>query len=179
MNRAFQIEKLLRRVLISLISMLFSGSVFAHKGEKHEEKKAHVKPSRTEIVLFENLNNEYVKNVKPIFLKSCLDCHGSPVSLRWYYAFPVAKQLMNYDMKESKAHLDMTKDFPFGGHGSPLEDLEAIASVLENESMPPLRYRMMHWSSRITSQERKTIASWIQNGKEALKKISNQNNKEK
>lgn len=33
--------------------------------------------------------------------------------------------------EEPKVHLDMTKDVPFAGHGTPMEDLEAIQSSLE------------------------------------------------
>lgn len=71
-------------------------------------------------------------------------------------------------MKEAKEHLDFTNDFPFQGHGSPKEDLEAIADSMRDESMPPFRYRIMHWKTQLTDQEREMILKWAQNGNKIL-----------
>lgn len=73
--------------------------------------------------------------------------------------------------EEPKVHLDMTKDFPFAGHGTPMEDLEAIQSSLEKGRMPPFRYRAMHWSSRIGTDDLSTIQTWIKNGLTELRSL--------
>lgn len=67
----------------------------------------------------------------------------------------------------------MTNDFLFGGHGSAIDDLEALKRTVDEETMPPFRYKIMHWSSGLTEIEKNKIKDWIQN---SIEKI---NNKEK
>lgn len=73
-------------------------------------------------------------------------------------------------MQEAKVHLDMTKGFPFAGHGTPLEDIDAIGEALSKDSMPPLRYRFMHSSAKVSETERNTIGEWLERSKAALAK---------
>lgn len=136
------------------------------------EKETHVEPAALEKVALEKINEEYLKSVKPIFQTSCMNCHGAAASLPWYNALPGVKQLITYDTTESKEHLDMSKDFPFGGHGdSPTEDLDAIQEALTKGTMPPLRYRVMHWSSAVSGEDLKAVITWIQNSKQELEQI--------
>lgn len=116
----------------------------------------------------EKINNNYLREIKPIFNKKCLDCHGSRRELPWYFALPGAKQLMEYDMREAKEHMDMGNDFPFKGHGTLKDDLEALAKTIKNDKMPPLRYLLLHWDSSLTVEEKQKINIWITN---SLKKI--------
>lgn len=73
-------------------------------------------------------------------------------------------------MREAKKHMDMRKDFPFLGHGTPLEDLEAIEVILKDGSMPPWRYRIIHRGSKLTKDEIEAIRAWIDEGRGLLKK---------
>lgn len=153
---------------------LIAVSALAHKGEHHGDQKKEEEPvdaSSLEAKLLQKLNEEYVANVKPIFQRSCMNCHSTNVDYPWYHILPGAKQLIDYDVTEAKVHLDMTKDFPFGGHGTPLEDLEAIQSSLEKGTMPPFRYRAMHWSSRIGTDDLGTIQTWIKTGLAELRSL--------
>lgn len=158
-----------------LVALSFGSFSRAHNGEDHGQsegegsKAAPSAPGEEQILA--TINEAYLNQVKPIFQKSCTDCHSVNSNPPWYYAIPGAKQLMDYDMTESKIHLDMSNDFPFAGHGTPLEDLGAIQKVIEKDQMPPLRYRLLHWSSKITPDELKVIKTWIEFGKEELKKI--------
>lgn len=162
-------------VTLAIVSLYWSVTAFAHSGEHHghEEKKAEV-VSNTEEQTLRKINEEYIAQVKPIFQTSCMNCHGSNTQYPWYHAIPGAKQLIDHDVKESKIHLNMTNDFPFGGHGSPLEDLEAIKKAVDEKTMPPFRYRALHWSSALKPEEIKTIHSWIEKSLQELK-----SNKEK
>jgi hypothetical protein len=82
--------------------------------------------------------------------------------------------MMNHDMEEAKEHLDMTKGFPFAGHGTPKKDLEALKETVKEDSMPPWQYKLMHWDSVLTSGEKKIVNQWIN---ESLNKLSNGGNK--
>lgn len=48
------------------------------------------------------INQEYLKTVKPIFQKSCFDCHGNTTVYPWYYKVPGVKQLIDNDIDEVK-----------------------------------------------------------------------------
>jgi hypothetical protein len=150
----------LTALLLVLIAM---NSAFAHNGH-------HASPTKVSPQALERINLDYVRQVKPIFQKSCFNCHSSSIQYPWYYNLPGAKQLIDHDIKESKEHLDMTNDFPFGGHGSLQEDLEAIETVLKDGSMPPFRYRIMHRSSALNSEELKRVQEWIEKSKQGLVK---------
>lgn len=148
---------------------VFGATAFAHEGKSHKIIGANQPPASTiPDERLKTINETYLKLVKPIFQKSCFDCHSQNPSLPWYYKIPLAHELMEGDMKEAKEHLDMTRDFPFQGHGSPLEDLKAMRKTIEDQIMPPFRYRIMHSRSGLTDEERRTVLMWIDESEKTL-----------
>lgn len=143
---------------------ILATSAFAHKGEMHLAPQA-----KTTGVAEATINRAYVETVKPIFQKSCFDCHSGTVNYPWYYKIPGARQLIDRDIREAKEHLDFSKDFPFGGHGKPLEDLKAIEDAVRDGAMPPFRYWILHREARLSDAERKAILEWVQASKELLR----------
>lgn len=116
------------------------------------------------------IKQEYLRNLKPIFEQKCLMCHAdsSGQTHPLYVVVPPVSWLVAKDLREAKKHMDMTSDFPFQGHGSPKDDLKAIGKVIENGSMPPLKYKFLHWQSGLTAQEKKTVLEWVQNSLDQL-----------
>ncbi|MBX2988838.1 MAG: heme-binding domain-containing protein [Bdellovibrionaceae bacterium] len=149
----------------------YAGILHAHKGEDHIDKEIVSNTlSTNEIPALKAINNEYLQTIKPIFQRSCMNCHGSDTQYPWYYSLPGAKKLIDYDIKESKNHLDMSNNFPFRGHGTPEQDLIAIRDSIQQGTMPPLRYQLLHWSSRIKTEEIHAIQNWV---KSSIEKINN------
>ena len=139
--------------------LLFSANALAHQGEDHsmhKEKEVIVSKNKLDLI-----NESYKEKVSSIFESKCMDCHGALQKMPWYHSLPFAKSIMNEDMSEAKVHLDMRNGFPFQGHGTPKEDLKAISKVIEENEMPPLRYKLMHWSSVITKTEADIIQRWV------------------
>ncbi|MGE4234100.1 MAG: heme-binding domain-containing protein [Bacteriovoracia bacterium] len=134
--------------------------VFAHGGKDHSKHSMHIEKEQDSAEL-KRAREGYLKHIKPIFQKKCMDCHSSNTRYPWYHKLPGVKQMMEADIREAKEHMDMTGDFPFKGHGTPESDLKAIAEALENDSMPPFRYRLMHWDSKLTEEEKKIILEWV------------------
>ncbi|MCH2533418.1 MAG: heme-binding domain-containing protein [Bdellovibrionales bacterium] len=160
---------------ILLVFLLFHFSLYAHKGEDHSKSNNEsLVVSTTQMYKLEEINNKYFSNIKPIFEKKCLDCHGLGSKKPWYYVLPGIKHMMNQDMSEAKKHLDMTNGFPFGGHGSPKEDLQAIKKTVREDSMPPWQYKMMHWNSKLTKKEKMVLNKWID---KSLQILNNGGNK--
>jgi hypothetical protein len=161
--------------------IISSSQIYGHSGEDHESSKSkneiELDDDGFEIVstapskkVLDEINNIYLSNVKKIFSNKCLSCHGVNDSPPWYYHIPGPKQLMDSDMREAKKHMDMSNDFPFGGHGSPVDDLNALSKTIKKGDMPPIQYRVMHWGSKLTESEIKEINSWVKKSKQILNK---------
>ncbi len=116
----------------------------------------------------QQINTAYQQSVKSIFADNCFNCHSDTVEYPCYYKYPIIKQLIDKDIEEAKEHLDMSNDFPFGGHGSPTEDLESLKTTVLDESMPPWRYTLMHRDSVLTEKEKQQIVEWIDNSQKLL-----------
>ena len=74
------------------------------------------------------------------------------------------------DVTEAKKHLDLSQDFPFKGHGSSDEDLKAIAEAVDNGSMPPFRYRILHPDSKLSEADKKKVVGWVDESLKLMKK---------
>lgn len=153
--------------LLALFLFIFSSTTFAHKN--HHAAQTTQVPAKPPNDQLSRINELYKDKVKPIFQKKCFDCHSQNTQYPWYYKIPGARQLIDGDIEEAKEHLDFTNDFPFGGHGVPSEDLEAIGDVAKENSMPPFRYWILHRESSLTNEERRIILEWVDKSRTFLK----------
>jgi hypothetical protein len=142
--------------------MTISSTSLAHNGHHHEHKIQVPKNDHTEMSELTLISSNYLDRIKPIFQKTCFDCHGNQTRFPWYYKIPGIKQLIDSDRAESKEHLDFSNDYPFQGHGTNEEDLKAIADAIRDESMPPITYRILHRDTRISDSEKKLILEWTE-----------------
>jgi len=156
--------------IFTILFTLLSFSSFSHKGIIHKTKdKAKSKTSNKSVEeSYEKINRDYIDNVKVIFANSCFNCHSSSTEYPWYYKFSFAKKVIDTDVEEAKIHLDLTNNFPFKGHGTPLQDLDAIKSSIDEDTMPPLRYKLLHPSSALSDNDKKAVYEWIQRAKKLL-----------
>ncbi len=127
-----------------------------------------VPPLKNVNEIYSKINASFLKKVRPIFKKSCFDCHSNQTTFPWYYNVPGIKQLIDSDIKEAKTHLDFSKGFPFTSHVSPIKDLKGILRSLSEEEMPPQRYLWFHGEKKLTNNESKKIKNWIIKSLEAL-----------
>ncbi len=144
----------------SLLLVFMANYASSHQNN-HQKVPIESKPEETTKDTFKEVNEAYIKSVKPIFQKSCFDCHSSNTQYPWYSNIPGVKQLIRSDVSEAKEHLDMTNDFPFSGHGEPLEDLKAIGKQVDNGEMPPFRYMIIHSESELSETDKKIILEWV------------------
>ncbi len=115
------------------------------------------------------VNELYVQSVRPIMESKCLDCHSGPTHYPWYHVIPGVKQIIDRDIIAARRDVDMSCDFPFLGNATPLEFLGAMRDVMEDGSMPPWRYRVMHPNSALSVEDENRILRWIDRGEEILK----------
>lgn len=149
----------------SIFLLIFLATVHAHEEHHHQAPHKDLEQegqSINEREVWVKINENYLRDIKPIFQRSCFDCHTLETRYPWYYNLPGAKQLIDRDTREAMKHIDMTTDFPFKGHGSPSEDLEEIKKTIIKDTMPPFRYKIMHWRSRLTEEEKQKIIRWVE-----------------
>jgi hypothetical protein len=180
----------MKTLLLIVVIMTTPILIFSHGKETHQTEKPvqeendHQKSEKSNVEDSEmsatqqaennsqktinQINISYQKKVKPIFKKKCFDCHGTITDFPWYYNIPGIKQLMDHDIAEAKEHMDMTNDFPFGGHGSPVSDLNSLRESIVNGTMPILMYRLTHPDSKINQTEQKIVFEWIDNAIKTL-----------
>ena len=156
----------LNTYIATVILTLSPALVWAHGEESHKNEMSKTKIVATQsskittIMIYSEINKIYLTDIRPIFEKKCFDCHADLKNKPWYYKVPGVKQMINKDMVEAKEHMDMHKDFPFISHESPMNDLKSIKKIGIEGGMPPLRYILGHWDSKLTETERKKIISW-------------------
>lgn len=168
-------SRILKGGLFMFALICLGAPLVAHQGKKHlggaaapPAKRDAGRTAGSRRIALQRVNALYVENVRPVFKKKCFDCHGAGNPLPWYSRIPGPKQLIERDIRAAKEHIDMTRDFPFGGHGSPMEDLNSLEKVAEAGTMPPLRYRIMHRGSGLTEDEIRAVRAWVGEGRKLL-----------
>lgn len=137
----------------------------------HGTKTYNKANSQKTMPIYKDINWDYVKRVKPIFKRTCFDCHGDTTKYPWYYKLPLVKQLIDHDIKEAKEHLDFSNDFPFKSHDSPLKDLKEIEEVMEKKEMPPFLYKIMHANSQLKKEDIAIIKNWLKKSIKSLQAV--------
>ncbi|MBI4667371.1 MAG: heme-binding domain-containing protein [Nitrospinae bacterium] len=158
----------LAALAVSAILLFPAPSVYAHGGERHEAAppaQASIPSGRERLAV---INERYIKEVKPIFKRHCFDCHSKMTVYPWYYAIPGAGWLIDRDIRKAREHMDMSADFPFKSHSTPLKDLEAIEKAMNEGTMPPWRYRIMHTDAPLGDTEKAITLRWAAESRKLL-----------
>lgn len=95
--------------------------------------------------------------------KGCDYCHTPAAKLPFYATFPIAKQLMEYDIQHGYKSFNLTgvRESLLDNSAAPQSDLNKIEWVMEHQTMPPTRYTALHWSGHMSEQERGKVLEWI------------------
>lgn len=102
--------------------------------------------------------------VSKILQSSCVDCHSAPdlVAYPFYAKFPIAKDTIARDMLEGQKEFVLTRGQIIGTEPISNIDLAKISTVVEEGSMPPIRYKALHWDASLSREQRQAILSYIQ-----------------
>ena len=77
--------------------------------------------------LYAVVQQEFVK-LEPIWQKACYDCHTDKTDYPWYYKLPFVKGMIDKDIEEARAELDMSKGFPFISQRKPVDDIRKLGA---------------------------------------------------
>ncbi|KFC09265.1 cytochrome c551 peroxidase [Trabulsiella guamensis ATCC 49490] len=95
--------------------------------------------------------------------KGCDYCHTPSAELPFYASFPVAKQLMEYDVQlgYKSFNLEEVRKALIADTPVSQSELNKIEWVMQNQTMPPGRYLSLHWGATVSPEEQADILSWI------------------
>ena len=97
----------------------------------------------------------------PTLMTSCVDCHTQRIRKPIYMKIPPASWLIADHIEEARSDFDMENEL-FRENASPsLHILEEMTEVLEEGSMPPFSYKLLHWDAGLSPEEREVLESWI------------------
>ena len=109
------------------------------------------------------LNGTQSENVANILkANECLVCHSTDGEKPFYAVGPAAA-LIEEDMRVGYRFIDLdvvVKQLESGGDVSEV-DLMKIRQSLIGNTMPPLKYKMIHWVSNLNGEERAVLSSWV------------------
>lgn len=101
--------------------------------------------------------------VAAIFETKCMDCHSTKGELPFYAKLPLVQSWISEHIEEGLEEFDLEKEFFESEPGNYSgRTLRHIREVIEDNSMPLVSYRVLHWGSNITPSERALILDWLQ-----------------
>ena len=96
------------------------------------------------------------KAVAAIPESKCVVCHTAGAELPYYAGLPVASGMMQADIENAREYLDWNEQAPDSEVA-----LAKLERVVEDGSMPPLKYKLAHWDAGLTADETAALLAWI------------------
>jgi cytochrome c peroxidase len=116
--------------------------------------------------------------VEKIFRAKCMDCHSDETNYPWYFNLPVAKDIIQADIRKGKAYLHLQEDlFDYKNEKDiPKHVIARLEKEIRRDNMPPIQYKLAHWDKIVNPDEKQQILRWLSklNGKfyEPLKAVT-------
>jgi cytochrome c peroxidase len=127
------------------------------------------RPDRSVEMQLASIRDPYFKKAAPILQANCAHCHAQGTRRPFYAGFPIASGLIDKDIREGLAR------FNFGGRlqgeGKDFSEIELarLEHVLQDGSMPPLRYVALHWNAHLSQEESDALLVWLRHQRMALR----------
>jgi hypothetical protein len=149
---------------------LAAAAVFYLSAQASQHPPASPEPSLQRQAAVTHINADYQALIKPIFQAKCFDCHSHQSHYPFYYRLPVARGVIDKDIRQALKHMDLSQGFPFKNQAEPEKDLDTLHDTVSDDAMPPLLYKLAHWGSGLRDGEKAAILRWADEGKSALLK---------
>ena len=101
-------------------------------------------------------------SVSGIVQDKCMACHSRGYDLPFYAKIPGISGIIEKDYRDGIRAMDLNqelvqrKDRPVGE-----TVLAKMEWVILNDTMPPAKFAVVHWGSRLSDQDKKDILTWV------------------
>ena len=106
---------------------------------------------------------EKFQEVADIVLDKCMACHSRNYDLPFYAKIPGIRQIIEQDYRDGLRAMDLNQELVEAAKDRPVGEV-AVAKmewVILNDTMPPAKFTVVHWGSRLTDKDRETILHWV------------------
>ncbi len=118
-------------------------------------------------------NSSQFSQVSFILQNKCVDCHSPNMTdYPFYFKLPIASSIIAHDIHNAQSHFFVTKNELIGKEKFSALQLNKLQRVVLADAMPPNRYKLLHWNSFLTDNDRKVILTWIDSQKNTTQLIS-------
>jgi hypothetical protein len=98
-------------------------------------------------------------DIKAVLERSCFNCHSNKTTWPWYSAIAPVSWLVAGDVKEGRRHLNFS-EWEGYSTGKRIAKLDDLIREVENGTMPPGTYLLMHTEAAPSKEERDRIVDW-------------------
>lgn len=110
--------------------------------------------------LWAKVQDEKLKALAPTLAQKCANCHTDKTAMPFYAGFPVASGIIEKDIQQGSTFWNLMEEVFSGGEVSEAA-LAKLQFEIEQDAMPPARYRLLHWGSALTAEEKGALLGWI------------------
>jgi mono/diheme cytochrome c family protein len=92
---------------------------------------------------------------RTLFMDACGDCHSNQTDWPWYSNIAPVSWLVQRDVDDGRANLNLSR------LGSTELELDEIAEVIREGSMPPWQYSLLHSKARLSDEEKQQLITGL------------------
>ena len=111
---------------------------------------------------------EKFARVSSIVGEKCMACHTRGYDLPFYAKVPGIKEIIEKDYRDGFRSMDLNTELVQNKSKVAGETVLAkMEWVVQNDSMPPAKFALVHWGSRLSDQDKKLILDWVASERKA------------
>jgi hypothetical protein len=100
--------------------------------------------------------------VTRVLEESCASCHVPDVKAPFYAGLPVAKTLIERDVRDGLRSFDLARGLaPSAGGLVPEPVLAKIEREVKDGEMPPTPYVALHWNAALGGEKKAAVLAWV------------------
>ncbi len=106
---------------------------------------------------------EKFQEVSDIMLDKCMACHSKDYDLPFYAKIPGIRQMIEQDYRDGLRAMDLNLELVGAAKDKPVGEvaLAKMEWVVLNDTMPPAKFTVVHWGSKLSDNDRKTVLHWV------------------
>ena len=100
--------------------------------------------------------------------EKCMACHTKGLDLPFYAKVPGIREIIEKDYIDGLRAMDLNTEL-VKERTTPVGEtvLAKMEWVVKNDTMPPAKFAMVHWGSRLSDAEKKNILDWVASSRKA------------
>jgi cytochrome c len=103
-------------------------------------------------------------DARAVLVQKCADCHSEASHAPVYASLAPASWLIERDIVEGRAHLNLSHWQQIAPERREVLEEEIVQQTSKGK-MPPVQYRLLHWSAKLSAQDVHALAA-LQTGQE-------------